>query len=124
MKLLLTYVMLCYVMAKVKAYSVPDEEIKMVEKILFEIGKLDRWSDSRIVVEALKEYAKRHLPGNPQLIMPNFIPELKTPFSVSATEKLAWGNVCEDCGGSGKTRLGAQCSNCAGLGRIGNGEKY
>lgn len=107
-------------MAKIKAYSLPEEEVKDFEKLLLEIGKVDRWTDSRIILEAVKEYGKRHLPGNPQLILPNYIPEMKTPFSESAKEKLSWGVECEQCQGTGKSEIGSKCHACSGLGRIQN----
>ena len=107
-------------MAKVKSYSVPDNEISGFEKLLGDIGRIDRWSDSQIILEAVKEYAKRHLPGNPQLPITNF--NGQEEFSISAQEKLVVKPEfqqmkvvpCPQCDGSGVNPFGLDCGHCGG----------
>jgi hypothetical protein len=106
-------------MAKIKTYSVPDEDIQTFEKILFDLGRKDRWSDSRIILEAVREYGKNHLPGNPQLPITNF--NGQEQFSISATEKLKpifqqmQVITCPQCQGAERT---IPCLYCAGKGTI------
>jgi hypothetical protein len=109
-------------MAKTKTFSIPDEETDAIEIALKKLRGIDLWSESKIIVESIKEYAHRHLPGNPQLVIPNFIPELKTPLSVAALEKLSTQNPvgmkkwsCQLCEGSGKFH-GETCPTCSGYG--------
>ena len=104
-------------MAKTKTFSIPDQDAEVIASALKRLRELDLWSESRVIVEAIKEYAKNHLPGNPGVPLDHWTSGF--PFSQTAREKLnprlpkgvmemecevcnGEGGSCEACGGSGK----------------------
>jgi hypothetical protein len=95
---------------------------KELVKKLVELKRVDPFkSFSDIVKDLLAEAAHHHHPGNPGLPLEHWTEG--RPLSAAAHEKM-WGNACPDCNGSGLDKLGATCSRCAGLGRVGEGEHY
>jgi hypothetical protein len=111
-------------MAHTKTFSIPDSEFEVFQKTVTELAKRDLWTDSRIILEAVKEYGEKHLPGNPALPITNFLegphhepfsPKVKEKWRLEGHQKI---QLCESCGGSGKTSWGSPCSDCGGHGRV------
>ena len=83
----------------------------------------DHVSESEIYRLASEEYVARHLPGNWQLILPNFMPKPEA-LSIAAQEKLN-GEAppggqrklkCQRCEGHGVQKDGGRCEECGGFG--------
>lgn len=61
-----------------------EDNLKLL-KTLRELAAKDGWTFSRLVREALTEYAKRHAPGNPQLALAHWTEDLAMPESIAET---------------------------------------
>jgi len=72
----------------IKSFSLPDnEESTLLLEKIEDIRRVDGYTFSRLNAEALKEYAERHWPGNPQMQLTRFGSELTL--------------VCNRCGKGG-----------------------
>ena len=76
-----------YLAPTILSCAVPwnEENNKLLEALKIEARK-NYWTMSRLILEALKEYWKRHDPGNPQLILQHWTPE-KAPFPLTVQER-------------------------------------
>ena len=92
----------------IKSFSLPDNEesTRLLEKIE-DIRRVDGYTFSHLNAEALKEYAARHWPGNPQMQLTRFGSELslicfrchKTFQTLRRVEYISGfiGHTCTEC---------------------------
>ena len=113
--------------SKIYTFSVAWEDVPAFDELIEKIRRVDMWSRSRLIIEAIREYGHRHLPGNPQLPLIHWTDGV--PFSKSAQEKLElksnMGSFPEDkptkcyvCSGTGKLSRGQECPECLGKGEF------
>jgi len=64
-----------------------EEEIPLIDE-LDELRWKDRWSLSKIIIEAIKEYLDRHRPGNPQTPLTSYLsqPLVSVPTDTIGTD--------------------------------------
>ena len=74
------------------SFHIYDDEQWILEG-LETLRRRDGWDQTRAIKEALSEYVKRHLPGNPSLPLEHWTKN--TAFSPAAKEKLKGGPLEE-----------------------------
>jgi len=73
--------------SRVKGFFItlnPERE-KLIQQ-LEELRWKERWSSGQILMEAIREYVQRHLPGNPQMSLQTFTGQAPLPQTMTGAE--------------------------------------